>query len=251
LDLLSLFKDVAHEYVQTASDPSQIRHLIDRAVRIAHAEKTVTCVIIPNDLQTMDAVEVPPHEHFSVHTGVGHPRFSVVPTGEVLQDAARVLNEGNRVAMLIGAGAADASEEIVRIAGLLNAGIAKALLGKSVISDDYALTTGSIGFIGTTATEYMMRNCDTLLMVGTSFPYAEFLPEEGQARWVQIDVDGRMLSLRYPAEVNLVGDSFETLQRLIPLLHEKGGDEWKSTLMEQIRQWNMQEEELALRPATR
>lgn len=250
VDLPSLFKDVAHEYVHMASDPSQVRHLIDRAIRIAKAQRTVTCVIIPNDIQTMDAVTVPPHEHYSLHTGIGHADSVTVPTEEAMRKAAHILNVGNKVAILIGAGAIGASDEVVRIAGLLNAGIAKALLGKCALNDDVPMVTGSIGFFGTTATEFLMRECDTLLMVGTSFPYAEFLPEEGQARCVQIDIDGRMLSLRYPAEVNLLGDSRETLKRLIPLIRQKGGNEWKYQVTEQIRVWNQQQEELALRTTT-
>jgi pyruvate dehydrogenase (quinone) len=250
VDLPALFKDVAHEYIHFASDPAQVRHLIDRAIRIAKCERTVTCVVIPNDVQTMEAVQAPPHEHYSVHTGIGHPQSHVIPTDESLQKAAHILNVGNRVAMLIGAGAIGAGEEVMRVAALLNAGVAKALLGKSALPDDFPLVTGTIGFFGTTATEYMMNECDTLLMIGTSFPYAEFLPKEGRVRCVQIDIDGRMLSLRYPAEVNLMGDSRETLCRLIPLLHRKADADWKSNLEDKIRVWNLQQEEEALRSAT-
>ena len=250
VDLTSLFKDVAHEYVQMVTEPAQVRHVIDRAIRIAKAERTVTCVIIPNDVQSLEAVEVPPHEHYSIHTGIGHPQSHIIPTDEALLAAAHILNTGNRVAMLIGAGARGAADEVTRVASLLNAGIAKALLGKSALNDDEPHMTGTIGFFGTTATEFMMRECDTLLMVGTSFPYAEFLPKEGQVRCVHIDIDGRMLSLRYPADVNLLGDSRETLRKLIPLLHQKGETEWKGQLTEQIRQWNEQQEVQALRTAS-
>jgi len=247
VDLRSLFKDVANAYVEMATDPAQVRHLIDRAVRIAKAERTVTCVILPNDVQTMEAVESPPHEHYSLRTGIGHARSLIFPAGSELQKAAQILNTGNRVAMLIGAGAAGAAQEVVQIANLLEAGVAKALLGKSAIPDEYPLLTGTIGFFGTTATAWMMENCDTLLMVGTSFPYAEFLPREGQARCVHIDIDPRMLSLRYPANAALHGDSRETLRRLIPLIHQKRSDDWRPALEERIRQWNIQEEEMAMR----
>jgi len=249
VDLLSLFKDVAHEYVHMASDPTQVRHLIDRAIRIAYAEKTVTCVIIPNDIQTLEAVDTPPHEHYSIHTGIGHPHSYVIPTDEALQQAAHILNVGNKVGILVGAGALKAGAEVITVANLLNAGVAKALLGKSVLPDDLPFVTGTIGFFGTTATELMMNECDTLLLIGTSFPYSEFLPKEGQARAVQIDIDGRMLSLRYPVEVNLLGDSRETLKRLIPLLHQKPAREWRSKVEEKIRQWNKEREVLALREA--
>jgi pyruvate dehydrogenase (quinone) len=247
VDLVSLFKDVAHEYVQMASEASQIRHLIDRAIRIAKAERTVTCLIIPNDIQTEDAVEFPPHEHYSIHTGIGHPSSYCIPTDNALESAAHILNVGNKVGILIGAGAADASEEVIQIANLLNAGVAKALLGKSALPDNLPFVTGTIGFFGTTATENMMKECDTLLLIGTSFPYAEFLPREGQARAVQIDIDGRMLSLRYPVEVNLLGDSKETLRRLIPRIHQKPADGWRSKIMEDINIWNAEQEQLAQR----
>ncbi len=247
VDLQSLFKDVAHEYVHTASDASQIRHLIDRAIRIAKAERCVTCVIIPNDLQTFEAVEFPPHEHFSVHTGVGHPTSYTIPTEDALQRAAHILNVGNKVSILIGAGAVNAQDELVQVANILGAGVAKALLGKSALPDDLPFVTGTIGFFGTTATEYMMTNCDTLLMVGTSFPYAEFLPKEGQARAIQIDLDGRMLSLRYPVEVNLLGDSRETLRRLIPLLHQKPATGWRSAIEDNVRVWKLEQQQLSQR----
>jgi pyruvate dehydrogenase (quinone) len=247
VDLISLFKDVAHEYVHMASDPAQIRHLIDRAIRIARAERTVTCVIIPNDIQSLEAVESPPHEHYSLHTGIGHPSSYVLPTEEALQQAAHVLNVGNRVGILIGAGATKATEEVIQIAQLLNAGVAKALLGKSALPDHLPFATGTIGFFGTTATETMMNECDTLLMIGTSFPYAEFLPKEGQARAVQIDIDGRMLSLRYPTEVNLLGDSKETLKRLIPLIHQKPNQEWRAKIEDKVCQWHKEQEELSMR----
>jgi pyruvate dehydrogenase (quinone) len=249
VDLVNLFKDVAHEYVHMASDALQVRHLIDRAIRIAKAERTVTCVIISNDLQTMDAVDVTPHEHYSIHTGIGHPSSRIIPTDEALQQAARILNIGNKVAILVGAGAREAGAEVITIANLLNAGVAKALLGKSVLPDDLSFVTGTIGFFGTTATELMMKECDTLLMIGTSFPYSEFLPKEGQARAVQIDIDGRMLSLRYPVEVNLLGDSRETLQRLIPLLHQKPARDWRTRIEEKMRQWKQEQQVAALREA--
>lgn len=250
IDLISLFKDVAHEYVHMASDPAQIRHLIDRAIRIAKAERTVTCVIIPNDIQTLDAVEVPPHEHYSLHTGIGHPDSLTLPSDNALKRAAHILNVGNRIGILVGAGAMHASDEVTQIADLLNAGVAKALLGKSALPDDLPYLTGTIGFFGTRPTETMMNECDTLFLIGTSFPYAEFLPKEGQARAVQIDIDGRMLSLRYPVEVNLLGDSKETLKRLIPLIHQKPSTEWRGKLIDEIRVWNQEQEQLALRTSS-
>src|SRR5690349_21143905 len=218
VDLTTLFKDVAHEYVEMASDPAQIRHLVDRAVRIALDQRTVTCIVVPNDLAEKDAVEVPPHRHGTIHSSAGYSRPIVVPADADLREAAQILNEGERVAMLVGAGALGAGEDVVRVADRLGAGVAKALLGKAVVPDDLPFVTGSIGLLGTRPSSDMMTGCDTLLMVGSSFPYSEFLPEEGQAKAVQIDLDGRMVGIRYPMDVNLVGDSKATLRALIPHL---------------------------------
>ena len=198
VDLHSLFKDVAYEYLQTAMTPTQIRQLVDRAVRIATAERTVTCIIVPKDVQELPAVEVPPHEHGTVHTGVGYERPRVIPTDVSLARAADVLNAGSKVAMLVGQGALGATDEVAAVAERLGAGVAKALLGKCVLPDDLPYVTGAIGLLGTKPSWDLMQECDTLLMVGSSFAYSEFLPEEGQARGVQIDLAPRTHdSLRY------------------------------------------------------
>ncbi|MDD5579994.1 MAG: thiamine pyrophosphate-requiring protein [Methylobacter sp.] len=236
VDLVSLFKDVAHEYVQMASTPAQMRHLIDRAMRIAQAERTVCCIIIPNDIQEMDA-QTPPHEHGTIHSGIGYQAPRTVPHAEDLQHAADVLNAGDKVAMLVGAGALQATAEILEVAELLGAGIAKALLGKAAVPDDIPYVTGSIGLLGTKPSYNMMMDCDTLLMVGSSFPYSEFLPEEGQARGVQIDINGRMIGIRYPMEVNLIGDSVQTLRSLIPLLQKKEDRSWQERIEKQVTHW--------------
>jgi pyruvate dehydrogenase (quinone) len=237
VDLLSLFKDVAHEYVHMATVPAQVRHLVDRAVRIARDQRCVTCLIIPNDLQELDAVEQPPREHGTVHSGIGMTRKPQVPDADSLRAAADVLNAGQRVAILAGAGALHATDELIAVADVLGAGIAKALLGKFAVPDDLPNVTGAIGLLGTAPSWELMTGCDTLLMVGSSFPYSEFLPKEGQARGVQIDVDGRKLSLRYPMEINLVGDSRRTLQALLPLLRRKEDRRWRDKIESDVRQW--------------
>ncbi len=237
VDLTTLFKDVAREYVELLTVPAQVRHVIDRAMRIAMAQRTVTAIIIPNDLQIEDAVDEPPRIHGSVPSGIGYVATPAVPPPAELQRAAEALNAGSKVAMLVGAGALNATQEVIATADLLGAGIAKALLGKAAVPDDVPNVTGSIGLLGTRPSWDMMNDCDTLLMVGSSFPYSEFLPREGQARGVQIDVDGRMLSLRYPMEVNLVGDSRATLQALLPLLERKTDRSWQQELEGKIRDW--------------
>jgi pyruvate dehydrogenase (quinone) len=249
VDLISLFKDVAHEYVQMASHPAQVRHLLDRALRIALAERSPTCVILPNDVQDLDAVDEPPHEHGTVHSSIGFSRPVVVPNDEDLDRAATVLNEGERVAMLVGQGALYATDEVIEVAELLGAGVAKALLGKAAVPDDLPFVTGAIGLLGTRPSYELMTGCDTLLVVGSSFPYAEFLPAEGQARGVQIDIDGRMLGIRYPTEVNLVGDSAATLRTLLPRLERKSDRSWRAEIEENVADWWRLCEERALSEA--
>jgi pyruvate dehydrogenase (quinone) len=237
VDLGTLFKDVAHEFVEVAMEPAQIRHLVDRACRIALADRTVTAIIVPNDVQESPAVAKPPHKHGTVHSSPGYRRPRVVPYDDDLSRAADVLNSGERVAMLIGQGALGAAEEVKAVADLLGAGVAKALLGKAVLPDDLPYVTGAIGLLGTKPSWTLMQDCDTLLMVGSSFPYSEFLPEEGQARGVQIDIDGRMLGIRYPMEVNLVGDAGETLRALMPLLNRKDDRSWREKIEREVGEW--------------
>jgi pyruvate dehydrogenase (quinone) len=236
VDLHTLFKDVAHEFVETASVPEQMRQLVDRAVRVALDQRTVTSVIVPNDVASMEAAD-PPHEHGTIHSSLGYTRPTIVPPRGELERAAEILNAGERVAMLIGQGAAHAADEVIETAELLGAGVAKALLGKAALPDDLPFVTGSIGLLGTKPSWDMMQRCDTLLMVGSSFPYSEFLPEEGKARGVQIDVDGRLIGIRYPMEVNLVGDSKETLAALLPLLRRKDDRAWRDEIEESVADW--------------
>jgi pyruvate dehydrogenase (quinone) len=237
VDLLSLFKDVAGDYVQMASSPAQVRHLVDRALRIAKTRRTVTCIIMPNDVQEEAAVETPPHAHGTIHTGIGHAETLGLPPMPDLQRAAEILNAGEKVAILAGAGALHAGDEVAEVAGILGAGVAKALLGKAALPDDLPFVTGSIGLLGTRPSYEMMMGCDTLLMIGSGFPYSEFLPKEGQARGVQIDIDPRMVSLRYPMDVNLIGDSARTLQALIPLLRRKQERSWRQEIEDGIARW--------------
>ena len=220
VDLQNLFKDVASAYVQTCMVPQQVRHVIDRGIRIARAERSVTCMIVPKDLQEMEAQQ-PKLEHNTVHSGVGYLPPQVVPRPDDLRRAAEVLNSCRKVAMVIGAGALEAADEVLAVADLLGAGIAKALLGKAAVPDDLPFVTGQMGLLGSEPSWNLTKECDGLLMVGSSFPYSEFLPKEGQARGVQIDIAPRMLSIRYPMEVNLTGDAAATLRALIPLLERK------------------------------
>ena len=237
VDLPSMFKDVAGAFVEQAATPPQVRHLIDRAIRTALGERRVTAIILPNDLQEATYQE-PPRAHGTIHSGVGFTKPKTIPYDADLRRAADVLNSGEKIAMLVGAGALHATDEVIAIAEKLQAGVAKALLGKAVLPDDLPWVTGSIGLLGTEPSYKMMMECDTLLMVGSGFPYSEFLPQEGKARGVQIDLAPDMLSLRYPMEVNLVGDSAETLRALLPMLKSrKAGGSWRTTIEKNIKAW--------------
>src|SRR5438105_4938153 len=188
VDLTTLFKDVAHDYVQMIVTPQQVKHVVDRALRIAISRRAVTCMIIPNDVQGL-AFKRPAREHGTAHSSLGYSWPRIAPSAADLERAAEGLNAGERVAILVGAGALGAGAEVMEVAELLSAGVAKALLGKAAVADSLPYVTGGIGLLGTEATDDMMNGCDTLLMVGSGFPYSEFLPKEGQARGVQIDID--------------------------------------------------------------
>ena len=248
VDLQSLFKDVAADFVAMASVPSQVRHLIDRAVRIASTRRTVTCVILPSDVQGL-AYEDPPVAHGTTHTGVGYAGPAQLPNDALLRQAADVLNGGKKVAILVGAGALRATDEVIAVAEKLQAGVAKALLGKAAVPDDLPFVTGCLGLLGTKPSWDMMQDCDTLLMVGSAFPYSEFLPKPGSARGVQIDIDGTMLSLRYPMEINMVGDSAVTLRALLPLLEQKSADGWRQGIEKGVAAWWQTLEDRAMQPA--
>jgi pyruvate dehydrogenase (quinone) len=235
LNLDRMFADVA-EFVQEVSHPAQLAHVVDRAIRLAIARRAPSVIILPKDVQEQ-AYEEPKRAHGFTRSGPGYSRPVVTPPGDELRRAAEVLNAGEKVAMLVGAGAIGAADEVVAIAETLGAGVAKALLGKSVLPDDLPFVTGCIGLLGTRPSSDLMTACDTLLMVGTGFPWSEFLPKTGAARAVQIDIDPAMLSLRYPCEVNLHGDAAETLRLLLPMLIQKSDRSWRETIEGSMRDW--------------
>jgi pyruvate dehydrogenase (quinone) len=236
VDLPVLFKDVS-EYVEMCLEPAQARHLVDRAIRIALDRKGVSTLIFPNDVAEMPAVPSPPRTHGSVYSSVGYTRPRVIPHDKDVEHAAEILNEGEKVAILVGQGARGAAAELEEVADLLGAGVAKALLGKDVLADDLPFVTGAIGLLGTIPSYDMIERCDTLLMVGTSFPYAEFLPKEGQARCVEIDLEASRIGIRYPADVMLVGDATETLKLLLPHLIRKQDRGWREGIEKSVREW--------------
>jgi pyruvate dehydrogenase (quinone) len=249
VDLVSLFKDVASDFIQLCMVPEQAAHLVDRGMRIAKATRSPTCIIVPNDVQELPYSE-PPRAHGAVPSSsraIRKPR--VVPDEAALREAADLLNAGSKVAMLVGQGAKGALSEIEEVADLLGAGAARALNGRAVLPDDRSWVTGSIGLLGTKPSYDLMEGCDTLLMIGSSFPYSEWLPEPGQARGVQIDLDARLIGTRYPMEVNLVGDATDSLRALIPMLERKQDRSWREQVEAGVARWWKILDEQANQPA--
>ena len=236
VDLLSLFKDVASDYVQMITVPEQLPNVLDRAIRVALAERAPTAIIIPSDVQELP-YSAPTHAFKMVPSSLGVDWAGTTADSAGIARAAEILNAGSKVAILAGQGARNARAELEQVADLLGAGVAKALLGKDVLSDELPYVTGSIGLLGTRPSYEMMMNCDTLLTVGSSFPYTQFLPAFDQARGVQIDLDGKMIGMRYPYEVNLVGDSAATLRALLPHLRRKDDRTWREAIEDNVAKW--------------
>jgi pyruvate dehydrogenase (quinone) len=237
VDLHTLFKDVASEFIETVNVPEQLPNVLDRAIRTAYARRCPTAVIIPADVQELD-YHPPTHEFKMVPSSLDRSGWAAVPSAEALRRAADVLNAGERPAILIGQGAAGARAEVEQVADRLGAGVAKALLGLDVLSDELPYVTGPIGLLGSRPSYELMRDCDTLLTIGSSFPYSQFLPEFGAARAVQIDLDPHMIGMRYPYEVNLVGDARETLQRLLPMLRATRSPDWREQVVAGVARWH-------------
>jgi pyruvate dehydrogenase (quinone) len=236
VDLLSLFKDVASDYVQMVTVPEQLPNVLDRAIRVALAERAPTAIIIPSDVQEL-AYSAPTHAFKMVPSSLGVDWSTTTADDAGIAKAAEILNSGSKVAILAGQGARGARKELEQVADLLRAGVAKPLLGKDVLSDELPWVTGSIGLLGTRPSYEMMMNCDTLLTVGSSFPYTQFLPAFDQARGVQIDIDGKMIGMRYPNELNLIGDSAATLRALIPHLRRKEDRSWREGIEANVDKW--------------
>ncbi|ORL16510.1 thiamine pyrophosphate-requiring protein [Prescottella equi] len=236
VDLASLYKDVAADYVQTVNVPEQLPNVLDRAIRTALSQRAPTALIIPADVQELP-YSPPTHAFKMVPSSLGFDLPQIAPDDDAVRRAADILNAGSKVAMLVGTGGRGAHAELAEVADLLGAGAAKALLGKDVLSDELPWVTGSIGLLGTRPSYEMMTGCDTLLTVGSSFPYSQFMPDYGQARGVQIDIDARFVGMRYPYEVNLVADARAALRALIPHLERKQDRSWREGIEADVARW--------------
>ena len=248
VDLDKLFMDVS-VYNERIMGPAHVVPLVDEAIRTAVSRRGVAHLTIPKDIQEWPAKDnnrseanVPHHSEDKLQ------RTYPVPAHASLEQAAVILNEGRRVVMLVGAGALGAREEVIRVAELIGAPVVKALLGKAVIPDRHPLAIGGIGLLGTAPSQEAMKECDTLLMVGSSFPYMEFLPKPGDAKCVQIDIDAARMGLRQPVEVELVGDAKATLAALIPLLKQKKRRGFLEDYQDRMKTWNELMEKRGTRP---
>jgi len=236
VDLLSLFKDVANEYCQMVTVPEQLPNVIDRAMRTAITQRCVAAIIIPSDVQELE-YSAPTHEFKMVPSSLGIVQPELIPPEHELAHAAEIINSGSKVAILIGQGARPAAEQVMELADLTGAGVAKALLGKDVLSDELPYVTGAIGLLGTRASYELMTGCDTLVTIGSNFPYTQFLPDFGQARAIQIDIDPRFIGMRYPYELNLVGSSSATLKQLLPMIERKEDRGWRESVEANVARW--------------
>jgi pyruvate dehydrogenase (quinone)/pyruvate oxidase len=235
IELDKVFADVA-VYNTRVMGPAHVENVTDLACRTALGYRGVAHITIPVDIQSQSAEQrternVPDHTSHVLTRRVGLPLRSEI------ERAAAILNAGRKVAILVGRGALGAGAEIEALAEMLAAPVIKALLGRAVVPDDSPYTTGTIGLLGTAPSQEALEECDTLLMVGTSFPYIEFLPEPGKARGIQIDNDPARIGLRYPVEVGLVGDSADTLRALLPLLDRKRRRGFLEDAREGMEKW--------------
>src|SRR5207249_7712641 len=231
-----LFSDVA-KFNQRIMGPSHVENVTHLACRTALAYRGVAHLTVPVDIQEMDAGAYRSKRNVKHHTSDVYARSARLPAEDELANAAGVLNAGQKVAILAGRGALRATDELEQAADRLAAPIVKALLGKAAVPDTSPYTTGSIGLLGTKPSQEALENCDTLLMVGTSFPYIEFLPKPGQAHAIQLELAPMRIGLRYPVEVGLVGDARRTLQRLLPLLKRNKHRRFLERAQSGMKQW--------------
>ncbi len=247
VDLDKLCMDVA-AYSQRIMGPAHVNNVVDAAIKIALSRRTVAHITIPKDIQGWSKgdshaspTNIPRHS-----AGAYHEALSLPPQRSI-EEAARIINSGSKVAILAGRGGLTAREEILQLAEKVGAPIIKALLGKAVVPDDSPYTTGGIGLLGTAPSQEALAECDTLVICGSSFPYLEFYPKPGQARAVQIDVDPARIGLRYPTEVGLVGHCWDVLRALLPLVETKTERSFLQTAQERMKKWNHLMEERGTR----
>ena len=241
VEMDKLFEDVC-VYNARIMGPAHVENVTDLACRTAVTRHGVSHIAFPVDLQEESTPEKGSMHNVLHHTSDVFAWSAGIPEEQQLRRAADVLNAASRPAILAGRGALGSGEQVIQIAEAVGAPVAKALLGKAAVRDDHPYTTGSIGLLGTTASEELMRECDTLLMIGTSFPYIEYLPKPGQARGVQIDRDPSRIGLRYPVEVGLVGDTRRVIEGLLPLLQRRQDRSFLKRIQDGMKEWRSAQE---------
>ncbi|MFC7549923.1 thiamine pyrophosphate-binding protein [Plantactinospora sp. GCM10030261] len=240
IEAARLFADSCGQFVRVAGTAEEVPILVDRAFRVATATRSPTCVVVSDALQAAVVADLFPADSGSVTMAPGLPPARVVPHDADLSAAAQVISAGQRVAILVGQGAAGAGDEIVALADRVGAGVTASLLGKPVLDERLPFHTGVMGHVGGTASAQLMAGCDTLVMVGTNDPWVDFYPLPGQANAVQIDIDGRKIASRYPVTVPLVGDAAETLRALLPLVPPRQNRHWRDMVEISVDRWRQE-----------
>jgi pyruvate dehydrogenase (quinone) len=246
VDLSKLFSDVAL-YSERVMSPAHVGNVVDTAVKTAISRRTVAHVTIPKDIQDWNTDHERSKANIPRHSGDRYSDPLPLPSQQLLEKAADIIQAGSKIAILAGRGCLGAKSELLQLAELLGAPIIKPLLGKGVVPDGHPLTTGGIGLLGTAPSQEVLEECDTLIIAGSSFPYLEFYPKPGQARAVQIDLDAGRIGLRYPVEVGLVGHCWDVLRALLPLLRKQSDRRFLESAQQKMRQWNELMEERGTR----
>jgi pyruvate dehydrogenase (quinone) len=246
VDLDKLFMDVA-AYNERVMGPEHVCNVVDEAIKTAISKRTVAHITIPKDIQDWTSNGLRSKANIAQHSGNLYTDPLPLPAHSQLEQAADVINQGSKVAILAGRGCLPARAEVIALAEKLGAPIIKPLLGKAVVPDDHPYTTGGVGLLGTAPSQEALQECDTLILAGTSFPYMEFYPKPGHAKAVQIDIDAARIGLRYPVDVGLVGQCWDVLRALLPLVNRKSNRAFLTRCQENMRQWNQLMEERGTR----
>ncbi|MEU5949974.1 thiamine pyrophosphate-binding protein [Micromonospora sp. NPDC047465] len=249
IGLSRLFGDVCNQFVRYGRTPAGVPALLDQAFRTAAATRSPVCVVLPRQLQEIAVPDLQPQAAGVLAATPGEPLARVLPHDVDLEAAAQLLANGRRTAILVGQGARGAAEDIVALADRLGAGVAASLLGKPVLDERLPFHAGVLGEVGTPAAAELMGGCDTLLLVGTNDPWTDYFPMPGQARTVQIDIDGRRIGTRYPVDVPLVGDAAETLRALLARVPERPNARWRETVEGSVDRWRAERADRAAAPA--
>ena len=238
VDLDKLFMDVA-AYNERVMGPAHVQNVVDEAIKTALSRRTVAHITIPKDVQDWTNSDAERSDaNIPNHSADIFAPACPLPPAELLQEAAAVINEGKKIAILAGRGCLDARDELLQLAERVGGVIIKPLLGKAVVPDDSPFTTGGIGLLGTAPSQDAMKSCDTLLMLGTSFPYMEFYPKPGKAKTIQVDIEPTRIGLRHPADIGLVGDCRDVVRELLPLVQAKSDRSFLNEAQENMRNWN-------------